>query len=218
MPGFGESTELAADVPPTAQAIAAAIEATLDSLGLDRAHVAGNSLGGWVALEFAKSERCLSVTTLCAAGFWGRPLGPRPEIARSTALRLVPVLRPLLATERGRRLVLRGPVAHPERVPWKAAYRLVRAYALSPGFARANAEMRRTLFTGFEEISVPITMAWAEHDRSVSAPAQVPTRVRSEFLADCGHVPMWDDPRRVAEVILATTARAGHNAEVPRVA
>ena len=113
----------------------------------------GNSLGGWVALEFAKTARCLSVTTLCAAGFWGRPLGPRPEIARSTALRLVPVLRPLLATERGRRLVLRGPVAHPERVPVRAAYRLVRAYALSPGFARANTEMRRTLFTGFEEIS-----------------------------------------------------------------
>ncbi len=101
-------------------------------------------------------------------------------------------------------------------MPAKAAYRLVRAYALSPGFARANAEMRRTLFTGFEEISVPITMAWAEHDRSVSAPAQVPARVRVESLADCGHIPTWDDPQRVAEVILATTARAGQGTEVRR--
>ncbi|MBA3359000.1 MAG: alpha/beta fold hydrolase, partial [Thermoleophilaceae bacterium] len=88
MPGFGESPELPEDVPATARAIAASVEATLDSLGIDCAHVAGNSLGGWVALEFAKTERCLSVTTLCAAGFWGRPLGPRPEIARSTARRL----------------------------------------------------------------------------------------------------------------------------------
>jgi pimeloyl-ACP methyl ester carboxylesterase len=216
MPGFGESAELPEGMPATAGVIAASIEATLDSVGVERAHVAGNSLGGWVALEFGKSERCLSVTTLCAAGFWGRPLGPRPEIARSTALRLVPVLRPLLATARGRRLVLRGPVAHPERVPAKAAYRLVRAYALSPGFGRANAEMRRTLFSGFEEISVPITMAWAEHDRSVSAPAQVPARVHAEYLAGCGHVPTWDDPQRVAQVILATTDRAGQGAEAQR--
>ncbi|MEK6230138.1 MAG: alpha/beta fold hydrolase, partial [Actinomycetota bacterium] len=70
MPGFGESPELPEEVPATAGSIAASIEATLDSLGIQRAHIAGNSLGGWVALEFAKSARCLSVTTLCAAGFW----------------------------------------------------------------------------------------------------------------------------------------------------
>ena len=57
---------------------------------------------------------------------------------------------------------------------------------------------------------------WAEYDRSVSAPAQVPTRVRAEFLADCGHIPTWDDPQRVAEVILATAARAAQDAEVQR--
>lgn len=216
MPGFGGSPELPEEMPATAGAIATSIEATLDSLGIQRAHVAGNSLGGWVALELAKSDRCLSVTTLCAAGFWGRPLGPRPEIVRGIARALAPALRPLLATKRGRSLLLRGPVAHPERVPPKAAHRLVRAYALAPGYDRANAEMRRTLFSGFEEISVPITMAWAEHDRSVTAPAQVPARVESAFLADCGHIPTWDDPQRVAEVILATTSRAEHGAPAQR--
>ena len=217
LPGFGESTPLEGEDDPTPADLAAAIADFLAALVPGGPHhVAGNSLGGWVALEFAKSDRCLSVTTLCAAGFWGRPLGPRPEIARSTARRLVPALRPLLATKRGRGLLLRGPVAHPERVPAEAAYRLVRAYALAPGFDRANVEMRRTLFSGFEEISVPITMAWAEYDRSVSAPAQVPARVRSELLADCGHIPTWDDPQRVAEVILATAARAGQGAEAQR--
>ena len=117
MPGFGDSPELPEGVPPTAPAIAACIATTLDSLGLERAHVAGISLGGWVSLEFAKSDRCLSVTTLCAAGFWARPLGPRPETSRGAARVLVPLLRPLLATERGRHLLLRGSIAHPERVP-----------------------------------------------------------------------------------------------------
>jgi len=205
MPGFGESPELPEAVPPTAAAIASCIEATLDSLGLERAHVAGISLGGWVALEFAKNDRCLSVTALCPAGFWARPLGPRPEAARGTARTLVPLLRPLLATERGRRLLLRGSIAHPERVPAAAAYRLVRSYATAPGFARANAEMRRTLFEGFDEIAVPITMAWAEHDRLVSPPRSLPANVNTALLRDCGHVPTWDAPERVTEVILQNT-------------
>ncbi len=208
MPGFGESPELPEDVPVTAAAIATAIGSTLDSLGVGPAHVAGISLGGWVALEFAKSDRCLSVTALCPAGFWARPLGPRPETARGTAKALVGLLRPVLRAERGRRLVLRGPIAHPERVPPDAAYRLVRAYALSPGFARANAEMRKTLFGGFEDIRVPITLAWGDRDRLVSPPRSVPAAVHTVRLHDCGHVPTWDSPDQVAAAILGSTARA----------
>ena len=205
MPGFGESPELPDETRATAWEIAATVVATLDTLEIERAHVAGISLGGWVALEFAKTERCLSVTALCAAGFWRRVLGPRPEVARKTARRLMPILRPLLRTERGRRLALGGPVAHPEKVPPDAAYRLIRAYALSPGFDRANQEMRSALFEGFEQIRVPITLAWADRDRSVYPPEYVPEGIRTELLRDCGHVPTWDDPGRVAEVILRTT-------------
>lgn len=205
MPGFGESPELPAGTAATPEAIAAEVAGTVRELGIERAHVAGISLGAWVALEFAKGEHCLSVTALCAAGFWRSVLGPRPEIARRTARRLLPVLAPLLRTRRGRELMLRGPVAHPERVPPAAAYRLVRAYALAPGFDRANQEMRSALFEGFERIDVPITMAWADRDRSVYPPGTVPSGVRTELLRDCGHVPTWDDPERVAEVILGTT-------------
>jgi pimeloyl-ACP methyl ester carboxylesterase len=208
MPGFGESPELPEDVPATAHGIATEIGATLDSLGVGRAHVAGISLGGWVALEFAKSDRCLSVTALCAAGFWARPLGPRPEAARGTAKALVRLLRPLLQAEDGRRLLLRGVTAHPERVPPADAYRLVRAYAVSPGFARANAEMRKTLFSGLEDIRVPITLAWADRDRLVSPPRSVPQGVHTLRLRDCGHVPTWDSPDQVAAAILQTTDRA----------
>jgi pimeloyl-ACP methyl ester carboxylesterase len=209
MPGFGESPETPPDAPPTAREMAHGVLVTLDQLGIERAHVAGISLGGWVALEFAKTERCLSVTALCAAGFWPRPLGPRPEVARSTARRLMPLMRPLLQRARGRRLMLQGAVARPDRVPPDAAYRLVRAYALSPGFERANAEMRRTLFSGFEEIRVPVTLAWAEFDRSVAPPrGGLPPSVQTAFLAGCGHVPTWDDPEQVAGVILTGTGRA----------
>jgi pimeloyl-ACP methyl ester carboxylesterase len=207
MPGFGQSPELPTRVPATAAGIATAVEATLDSLGVGRAHVAGISLGGWVALEFAKSDRCLSVTTFGAAGFWARPLGTRPETARAAARALVGLLRPVMRTRRGRRLLLRGVTAHPERVPPGAARRLVRAYALSPGFDRANAEMRKAVFTGFRDIHVPVTMAWADRDRLVAPPRRLPEGITTAVLHDCGHVPTWDDPERVVEVILAGTAR-----------
>jgi len=212
MPGFGESPELPEDVPATALGIAAEIAATLDSIGVERTHVAGISLGGWVALELAKTDRCLSVTGICPAGFWPRPLGPRPETTRRAARALVPLLRPLLEAEGVRRLTLSGSIAHPERVPPAAAYRLVRAYALSPGFERANAEMRRTVFSGFEDIGVPITLAWGERDRLVGPPDRVPAGVQTALLQDCGHVPTWDDPDRVARVILAGAARAAATA------
>ena len=209
MPGFGESAELAAEVPPTPEAIAATAAATLDSLGRGRAHVAGISLGGWVALEFGKAGRALSVTAINPAGFWARPLGPRPEVARRTAKRLLPLARPLLATASGRHAALGGAMAHPERVPAAAAYRLVKAYALSPGFSRANSEMRRSVFSGIERIEVPVTLAWSDRDRLVGRPGRELPGVRTVGLIDCGHLPTWDSPAQVAEAILATTGSAG---------
>ena len=110
MPGFGESAELASEVPATPEAIAATIAATLDSLGLARAHVAGISLGGWVALEFGKTDHALSATGINPAGFWARPLGPRPDVARQTARRLLPA-RPARA----------GHCARPQ--PWRSRAR-----------------------------------------------------------------------------------------------
>lgn len=208
MPGFGGSPGLPEAVEATPAAIAACLTATLDELGLESAHLAGISLGGWVALEFAKTSRCLSVTTLCAAGFWRQVLGPRPEIARCAARVLSPVLGPLLRTRRGRNALLRGPIAHPERVPAKAAKRLVRSYAFAKGYARANTGMRSALFEGFGQIHVPITMAWAEFDRSVYPPSTLPHGVRKVLLSDCGHMPTWDSPEQVARAILQGAARA----------
>ena len=209
MPGFGASAELAEDVPATPEAIAATAVATLGSLGLGRAHVAGISLGGWVALELGKTAGALSVAAINPAGFWARPLGPRPEVARRTARRLLPLARPFLATVRERRAALGGTMVHPERVPPAAAYRLVRTYALSPRFSRANAEMRRSVFSGVESIDAPVTLAWSDRDRLVRRPPREPPGVRTVTLTGCGHLPTWDSPAQVAEAILAAARPSG---------
>jgi pimeloyl-ACP methyl ester carboxylesterase len=192
---------------PTPHSLAAAVAAFLSELEIERAHVAGNSLGGWVALELAKAGRALSVTGLSTAGLWKRPLGPRSgRDVRRFGRALLPVLPLLLRSRRARRLLLQGSVAHPERVPPAAAARLVRSYVTSPGFEGANEAMRAAVFSGVEEIRVPVTLAWAEHDRLLRRPRETVPGWDTLTLHGCGHIPTWDDPDQVAEVLLRASA------------
>lgn len=207
MPGFGASPPLPGGAEPTPMALAAAVRAFLDSLGIDRAHVAGISLGGWVALELAKEGRALSATGLCPAGFWSRPLQPRESRARRLGRPLLPLLAALVRSERGRRALLAATVAHPERVPPDHAARLVRAYVTAPAFEGANAAMRAAVFSGLDRIAAPVTLAWAEHDRLVREPRRGVPGARRVELRGCGHLPTWDDPAQVAAVLLEASDR-----------
>jgi pimeloyl-ACP methyl ester carboxylesterase len=207
LPGFGRSAPLSSGARPTPQLLAASVGSFLSQLGIGRAHVAGNSLGGWVALELAKAGRALSVAGLSTAGLWRRPLGPGPgRDVRRIGRALLPLLPALLRSARGRRLLLRSSVGHPERVPPRAAWRLVRSYVTSPGFEGANAAMRAAVFSGVEQIRVPVTLAWAELDRLVRRPRETVPGWRTLTLSGCGHIPTWDDPEQVASVLLRASA------------
>jgi pimeloyl-ACP methyl ester carboxylesterase len=206
LPGHGGEPPPTDASPP---GLAAAIADRLAAEGIERPHVAGNSLGGWVALELAAAGHAASVTAIAPAGLWREPLVPKRSRVRSVARALLPVLGPLLRTERGRRLVLAANAAHPERIPPDAALRLVRAYATAPGFEAVNDAMRASRFTGLAEIDVPVTLAWPEHDRLVRRPRSLPDGVRSVVLRGCGHLPCWDDPEAVAR-LLVEGANPGH--------
>jgi pimeloyl-ACP methyl ester carboxylesterase len=209
LPGFGASPSLPAGAAPTPAALARALGGLLAELGLagGRAHLAGNSLGGWVALEAALAGDAASVTAIAPAGLWSRPLAPKPEIARRAARAARPLLAAALRIGPVRRAALLGVVAHPERVPARDAAALVRAYAEAPGFSAVNRAMRAQTFTRLADVGVPVTLVWPEHDRLVRRPRAVPAAVRQVALADCGHVPMWDAPAAVAQALLAGSAR-----------
>ncbi|HEU0019965.1 MAG TPA: alpha/beta fold hydrolase [Thermoleophilaceae bacterium] len=212
MPGFGDSPPLPEDVPATAAAIAASVVDTLDALGVATAHVAGISLGGWVALELGKTGRARSVTAICTAGLWPRPLGPRRNAARDGARALLPLLPLIVRSRRLRTLAFRGTMTDPTQITAADALQRIRAYANGPGFDSANAEMRASVFTGFDQIPVPVTLAWGEHDRLVRPPSTPPAVTRTVLLTGCGHVPTWDDPAQVAALIRSSAADAASRA------
>ncbi|MEJ3651799.1 alpha/beta hydrolase [Actinomycetes bacterium KLBMP 9759] len=49
------------------------VERMLDGVGWHTCHVAGNSLGGWLAFELARRGRARSVTGIAPAGGWASP-------------------------------------------------------------------------------------------------------------------------------------------------
>ena len=70
LPGHGESPRQPKGAGNAPRDLAVAVGELLDQLGLPTAHVAGNSSGGWVALELGRLQRARTVTALDPAGLW----------------------------------------------------------------------------------------------------------------------------------------------------
>ena len=60
-------------------------ERALDARGIDRVHVAGNSMGGWTAIELARRGRALTVCAFSPAGAW--TVGASDELRASHMVR-----------------------------------------------------------------------------------------------------------------------------------
>ncbi|MCG5217085.1 alpha/beta fold hydrolase [Streptosporangium soli] len=212
LPGFGASPPLPAGTPYTPEAMADAVDAFCLRLEIRDPHVAGNSLGGYVALDLAARGVVRTATALSPAGFWSRPeVGYARAVLKlmRSGARALPESRSerIARSPAGRALTAGAVVAHPSR--------------LSPeALASAGAALRGSV--GFDEMldalawvmppsppKCPITIAWGEHDRlllrrqAVRAARWSGHRVK--LLKGCGHIPMSDDPALVAQVLLDTT-------------
>ncbi|MEV4160014.1 alpha/beta fold hydrolase [Nonomuraea dietziae] len=217
LPGFGRSQGLPPGTPYTAESLADAVESFCAMLDVREPHVAGNSLGGYIALELASRGVVRTATAISPAGFW----------SRAELLWCQGVLRAMRASAEGgaaegaeapgsgalSRLLGSEPlgflgagllVAHPSRLGRVALAAATEALASAPGF-------NETLdsFTGMMPPAPPkspITIAWGEHDRLLLRRQAVRaarwSNQRVKLLRGCGHVPMSDDPELVARVIL----------------
>jgi pimeloyl-ACP methyl ester carboxylesterase len=211
LPGFGESLPLPGPRPPSPVALADALADFFSRQGMERPHVAGNSLGGWVALELARRGAARSTAAISPAGFGNDRETAFMRVSLVLARRSVRALRPVLpfltAHPFGRAALGAQFFARPWRVPGELTLRTLRGFGECPGFHPTLREMVAARFTGGEEIDVPVTIVWGDRDRLL-LPRQAPRAVRAipgarlVELPGCGHCPFWDDPAAVARALL----------------
>jgi pimeloyl-ACP methyl ester carboxylesterase len=213
LPGHGDSDAPPSGVPHTPIGYAQVLARLLDELAIDSAHAAGNSVGGWTALELAKLGRTRSVVAIAPAGLWRKRDPWRCVMQLRSQHRLGRVFAPLtprlMRSDLGRTILLRGTMAKPRQMPAEAAIEMAMAFARTPTFDAHIAATRRERFREGSTIDVPVTVAWGDKERLIPAKArrrdELPAHTHYLTLADCGHSPMWDDPGLVARTILEGT-------------
>jgi pimeloyl-ACP methyl ester carboxylesterase len=213
LPGFGASAP--GDTAPSLDGLAGAVEKFLARQGIQRPHVAGNSLGGGVALELGRRGAVRSVTAFSPIGFWGAPgrVVSRRVLTTSRALgrRLPqPVARRLAASAAGRTALLSLYYGRPWLLDAQTVLDDVAGLVGAPFFDPVRDSLADHTFVcnGALE-AIPVTIAWGTRDRLLTyrtqsrrARALLPTATHVT-LPGCGHLPFADDPRLCAQVLLA---------------
>ncbi|GGP64285.1 alpha/beta fold hydrolase [Streptomyces melanogenes] len=214
LPGFGESPALPEGVSYDLRSVVPTLGALCEELGVERPHVAGNSLGGLLALELGREKLVRSVTALSPAGFWTQA-ERRYAFATLTAMRRGAKLLPLPVIERlsrsaaGRAALTSTIYARPGRRSPEAVVAETLALRQATGFDETLTAGVQVRFTD-DVPGIPVTVAWGAKDRlllrrqGVRAKHTLPG-ARLVRLPGCGHVPMNDDPALVARVILDTS-------------
>ncbi len=213
LPGFGDSPVL--DEPPTVEALARALATWWEELGIERPHVAGNSLGGGIALELARMGAVSSATALSPIGFWspgearyGRAM---LRVSHFSATRLRRPMTALLRSPAGRQATIGLMYGRPARRDPGEAVADLECLARAPGWPATLPLTRSYVFRDGEQLQAPVTIGWGTRDRlliprqAVRARRALP-RARHVPLPGCGHIPMSDDPEGVAALLLEASA------------
>jgi pimeloyl-ACP methyl ester carboxylesterase len=210
-PGFGRSAPLPSGIEPTIPAYADAFEWFLAELGLERPHVAGNSMGGAIALELGRRRAVSSVCAFSPAGFWTSPELRFAQASLRALGRLPvashPLVEALARTRPGRVGLFSQTFGYPARLPAEEAVATLRDAWASPSLESALEAFRDYRFDRPEQLrNLPVTIAWGRRDRLLPYRLQAPRARRmlpwaTHVTLGAGHVPFFDDPGAVAEVI-----------------
>jgi pimeloyl-ACP methyl ester carboxylesterase len=211
LPGFGDSPADGGEM--TVPALARRLQGFFDELSLQRPHVAGNSLGGAVALELGRRGAARSVTAFSPIGFWSaaeRAWGMGALTAgRALGRRRVPGLPERVEARLTRPISFVFAYGNPWRVPDAEIVAMSMAARSSASFAEAVRASRDHAFERPEELrGLALTIAWGRRD--VLVPYWTCSRRASRMLPwgvhvtlpGCGHVPFFDDPEACARVLL----------------
>jgi len=198
-----------------------AIARAMDNAGIARAHLVGNSLGGYVALQLAARGRADSVVAFAPAGGWSEGDAWFADMLRSFApmqaqLKLAaPRAQAIAASESGRRRATELITTNFAHIPAELiAHQMLgvaRCRAVEPMIDFA---LREGYPLDVERITCPVRIIWGTADRVLPWPSAA-HRFRAEGfpgadwieLDGIGHCPQLDVPTQAAQLIVGFTAR-----------
>ena len=218
LPGFGENDH-GLDRDYSVRAQARRLCGFLDALGVGRCHLAGNSMGGFIALQFALDfpDRLASLMLLNNAGVAGANLS---ELQRAIergenplAMKTMADVDRLLAfvyhkppfMPRGFKRVLLEDAKSNEALLEKVFWQL------------AGEGIAGVLNARLGEIRVPTLVVWGRHDQLIDVSVVEALRQgiagsETVIFEHVGHVPMLEAPAETARHHLALLARASQPA------
>ncbi|WP_280458173.1 alpha/beta fold hydrolase [Nocardia carnea] len=199
----------------SAATLADRVEAQLDDLGWRTCHIAGNALGGWVGFELARRGRARTLTAIAPAGGWKTPSAAQLRAAAGIAS-MIPateVLRKLGSSPVDNRFVRWG-TAHLLTKNTGAVSRtdmsavILAALHCSALPALTAAALRGPSLTNMSDLTTPVRVILADSDRVLPATAhgrrflrELPESADRIMLNRAGHVPMLEDPERIATLV-----------------
>jgi pimeloyl-ACP methyl ester carboxylesterase len=204
--GVGES-----DAPEGPYAVAqmtADVAAVLDDAGIERTHLFGVSLGGYIAQEFALAhpER-VDKLVLCSTAPGGPKAHPMPQSTVDVFARY-----PTMEREAGLRMFVenslgeRGVRELPQLVEEILAYRLERAPTVAAWQAQAYAGATFDSYDRIGAIETPTLVVHGGADivvdpRNAQLLGELLPNARVEVVPNRGHLLVWEDSERVAELV-----------------
>ena len=200
--------------------MADAVERAMDEAGFATAHITGNSLGGYVALQLAARGRAESVVALAPAGGWARGDDSYRETLAffATMYEQVQAAAPhadaIASSPNGRRRATEFITTQYEHIPADlVAHQIVGAARCEGTLPLIDRALRDGWSVEPERIRCPVRIVWGTDDRILEWPRaaaryleQFPTADWIE-LDGVGHCPQLDIPLEAAQLILGFTAR-----------
>ena len=192
------------------------IEHRLDELGWGTAHIVGNSLGGWVAFELERRGRARTLTAIAPAGGWTRYAPTKFEIifkflAGLPMWLLSRALGPrILSLPFSRRLAFLPISGSPQGLSETDLLGIIDDVTHCPAYYQLL--VKAFLLPGLLELAegrAPTHLVTCEKDRVVPHPrftrhftTNLPATTRVTTLDRVGHIPMFEAPQRITELIL----------------
>jgi len=183
----------------------------LSEEAIDSFHLAGNSLGGWIAMEMAAIApiRVRSLVGIAPAGLWLNPYNARyPGTARARFLskytiKLAPTM---LHFAPARRLGFADVSPRWQEFSYELCLDAVIAMSSAQGYYPAWDGMLLKRFDRHIPESIPVTIIFGDSDRtlpetSCQEKSLAPKHARWIIFPETGHAPMWDSPYDVIDEI-----------------